>query len=391
MLTFKLALKNLIGAGTRTWLNVAVTSFSFVLIIFMGGMYQGFLEHASQVIIETAVAGGAYWHPAYDPDDPFTLENSHGPMPEAVAVQVSAGDAMPILVTQGSIYPDGRMTPVLIKGVPPDQGIVTLPTAVLGEYSGSSIPVLIGAGMAQSVRLSEGDFVTVRWRDASGTYDADEAEVVSIMRVENPGVDAGQIWVPLNRLQMMLGIPGEATYVVVASDAELLAEAGDWEPKPAAFFLREYEAIIESKQSGASILYIMFLALAAMGIFNSQVLSIFRRRKEIGTLMALGMARNRVVGLFTAEGGMHSVLAFVLAVIWGGPLLLYVATTGLPLPYDAEEFGIIMAPRLFGVYSASLIIGTTALVAAIVTLVSYLPSRKIAKMKPTEALSGREG
>lgn len=389
MLTFKLALKNLLGAGTRTWLNVAVTSFSFVLIIFMGGMYQGFLEHASEVTIETAVAGGAYWHPAYDPDDPFTLEDSHGPMPEAVAVQVSAGDAMPTLVTQGSIYPNGRMTPVLIKGIPPDQGIVTLPTAVLGEYGGSSIPVLIGAGMAQSTRLSEGDFVTVRWRDASGTYDADEAEVVSIMRVENPGVDAGQIWVPLNRLQIMLGIPGEATYVVVASDAELLAETGDWVPKPAAFFLREFEAIIESKQSGASILYIMFLALAAMGIFNSQVLSIFRRRKEIGTLMALGMVRSRVIALFTAEGGMHSILAFILGAIWGGPLLFFVATKGIPLPYDPTEFGVIMAPRLMGVYGVSMILGTTLLVAIIVTVVSYIPARKIAKLKPTEALTGR--
>jgi ABC-type lipoprotein release transport system permease subunit len=189
MLLFKLALKNLLGAGTRTWLNVAVTSFSFVLIIFMSGFYQGFLEYAQQVTLETQVAGGAYWHPAYDPDDPFTFDDAHGIPPGPVSEQLVVGAAMPILLTQGSIYPEGRMMPVVVKGIPPDQNIVTLPTAVLGEYTGSAIPVLIGAGMANSAQLEEGDVFTVRWRDVHGTYDADEAEVVSIMRVENPGVD----------------------------------------------------------------------------------------------------------------------------------------------------------------------------------------------------------
>jgi len=389
MLLFKLALKNLLGAGTRTWLNVAVTSFSFVLIVFMSGFYQGFLEYAQQVTLETQVAGGAYWHPAYDPDDPFTLDEAHGIPPGPVSEQLATGDAMPILLTQGSIYPEGRMMPVMIKGIPPDQNIVTLPTAVLGEYTGSAIPVLIGAGMAHSAQLEIGDVFTVRWRDARGTYDADEAEVISVMRVENPGVDVGQLWLPLEKLRDMLEMPGEATYVVAASGTELLTDIGEWQPKPVIFFMQDYLDVIEMKSSNAKVMYAVLLAMAAMGIFNSQVLSIFRRRKEIGTLMALGMIRSRVVALFTAEGGMHSILAFILGAIWGGPLLFLVATKGIPLPYDPTEFGVIMAPRLMGVYGVSMILGTTLLVAIIVTLVSYIPARKIAKLKPTEALTGR--
>ena len=389
MLLFKLALKNLLGAGTRTWLNVAVTSFSFVLIIFMSGFYQGFLEYAQKVTLDTEVAGGAYWHPAYDPDDPFSFDDAHGVPPTAISAQVAASDGMPILLTQGSIYPEGRMMPAMFKGIPPDQNIVILPTAVLDEYTGSAIPVLIGAGMAHSAQLAEGDVFTIRWRDVHGTYDADEAEVVSIMRVENPGVDVGQLWIPLDRLQDMLEMPDEATYVVTASGAELLTDIGEWQAKPVLFFIQEYLDVIEMKSSNDKVLYAVLLAMAALGIFNSQVLSIFRRRKEIGTLMALGMTRSRVVALFTAEGGMHSILAFIFGAIWGGPLLYFVATKGLPMPYDPSEFGVIMAPRLIGVYGAGMILGTTLLVAVIVTAVSYLPARKIAKLKPTEALTGR--
>ena len=41
MISFKLALRNLLGAGLRTWLNVIVLSFSFVVIIWMKGLLDG--------------------------------------------------------------------------------------------------------------------------------------------------------------------------------------------------------------------------------------------------------------------------------------------------------------------------------------------------------------
>lgn len=385
----KLALKNLIGAGTRTWLNVFVTSITFVLIIFMSGLYQGMIESNKRIMIETEIGGGEYWHPSYDPHDPFTLEASHGPLPASIADQVVAGAGTPVLITQGSIYPEGRLRPVLIKGILPEQQVVTLPTGILSGYAGESIPVLIGAGMARTTKLKVGDSFTVRWRDAHGTYDADEAEVVSIMSVENFKVDQGQIWVPLERLQRMLDMPGEATFVVVSQEADLVASPGDWHTMDVDALTEDFARIMQTSQASMSIMYLIFLALAAMGIFNSQVLSIFRRRKEIGTLMALGMPRGRVIGLFTTEGGLHSLLALILAALYGGPFLYWTATNGIPLPFDYAEFGFLISPRMVSVYPAGLFVSTTLLITLIVTVVSYLPARRIAKMKPTEAITGR--
>jgi ABC-type antimicrobial peptide transport system permease subunit len=48
-----------------------------------------------------------------------------------------------------------------------------------------------------------------------------------------------------------------------------------------------------------------------------------------------------------------------------------------------------MAEKLYPVYSIWLIAGTVAIVFLVTTAVSYWPSRKIAKMNPTEALRGR--
>ena len=81
---FKIAIKNLLGAKLRTWLNVFVTSISFFMIIFLSGMYDGMREHAKQVSIDTEIAGGAYWHPKYDPNDPFSFEDAHSIIPDKI-------------------------------------------------------------------------------------------------------------------------------------------------------------------------------------------------------------------------------------------------------------------------------------------------------------------
>jgi putative ABC transport system permease protein len=131
------------------------------------------------------------------------------------------------------------------------------------------------------------------------------------------------------------------------------------------------------------------LLLAMLAIFDTQVLSIFRRQKEIGTYVALGYTRKEVVGLFTVEGSMHAVLAAILATIYGLPFLAWQAEVGWTMPMDASQFGMAMAQTLYPKYTAGLVVSTVLLVTITTAIVSYLPSRKIARMNPTEALRGK--
>ncbi len=388
---FKIAMKNLLGAKLRTWLNVFVTAISFFMIIFMSGMYDGMREHAKQVSIDTEIAGGVYWHPEYDPMDPITYEDAHAIPPDAVVALVIQGQAVPVLVSQASIYPNGRIMPVVMKGIVPEQNIVNMPTQTLVDHKDSTIPVLIGRGMANYAKLEVGDAFIIRWLDANRTYDADEGVVVHIMDTENFKVDLGQIWIPLDRAQAMLAMEGEATYVTYAEGLSVVEDIGNWIPRDVKYLIRDMEALIEADEPNAAIIYIILLALAAMGIFNAQVLSIFRRGKEIGTLMALGMPRGQVVRLFTLEGGLNAFLAVIMTVIIFGPVLWYFGAYGINLgiDYSGGEMGLIIAKRLIPVYSIGLLITTTFIVSIIVLIVSYIPSRRIAKMKPTDALRGK--
>ena len=386
---FNIALKNLLGARLRTILNVFVTAFSFFIILFFLGMYDGMLQHAKNVTIDTEIAGGAYWHPKYDPLDPMSYEDAHSNLPDDIQALIDKKQAFSVLVSQVSIYPGGRIMPAILKGIPPDQNIVNMPTEALIGINDGTIPVLIGKGMAKDSKLKVGDSFTIRWMDADKTYDADEATVVYIMDTENFKLDMGHIWVPLNIAQSMLGMKEEATYVTYAQGLTDNIDSKHWISRDVNYLVQDMEAIIEADKPGAQIMYMILLALAAMGIFNAQVLSIFKRGKEIGTLMALGMTRSRVVGLFTLEGGLNAVLATIMMIILFGPVLWYFGVEGIPLPIDYSEMGLIMAKRLIPIYSIGLIISTMLLVSIIVLIVSYIPSRKISHMKPTDALRGK--
>ena len=388
---FKIAIKNLLGAKLRTWLNVFVTSLSFFMIILFSAMYDGMREHAKQVTIDTEIAGGSYWHPKYDPLDPMTFEDAHSVPPSAIKGLVNQGKAFPVLVSQASIYPNGRIMPVIMKGIIPEQNIVNMPTKMLAGHDKIAIPVLIGRSMAKDAKLEVGDTFTIRWLDANRTYDADEGTVVHIMDTENFKLDMGHIWVPLHKAQEMLEMKKEATYVTYTEGLPIVENKGDWIPRDVTYLIRDMEALIEADEPNAAIFYIILLCFAGMGIFNAQVLSIFRRGKEIGTLMALGMTRARVVGLFTLEGGLNALLAAIMTVILFGPLLWYFGANGiwLGMDYSDGSMGLIVEKYLIPVYSVGLVVTTTIVVSIIVLIVSYLPSRRIARMKPTDALRGK--
>jgi ABC-type lipoprotein release transport system permease subunit len=333
--------------------------------------------------------GGQYWQEKYDPFDPLSLQDAHSPVPESLQTQIDKGLATPILISQATIYPEGRLQTIQMKGIDPAQSIVNLPTQLLDQES-EDLPALIGTRMAKNTGLEIGDTVTVRWRDAQGTFDARDAKIVQIMKTSVPSVDQAQIWVPLDKLQSLTRMENEANLVILAQDTREFPQTSGWIHKDMDFLLKDINYLVKTKQTGGSIIYVILLSLAMLAIFNTQVLSIFRRRKEMGTLMSMGMTRGKLIRLFTLEGAMHSVLAAIVAAIYGIPLLLWSAKKGWAMPEAVDDYGIAgLSDALFPVYGTGLVIGTTILILVVTTIVSFMPTRKIAKLKPTDALRGK--
>ena len=381
-LAFQLAYKNLVGAGLRTWLNVGVLAFSFIIIIFYNGLIDGWNEQAKHDSIAWEYGNGQLLHADYDPFDPFTILDGHGVLENELSKNLA-----PILLRQASIYPEGRMFSVALKGIDVNQTTLKLPTASL-KNSNAKIPAMMGINMADAANLKKGDEVLLRWRDQGGTFDAAKITVVDIFETNVPTVDMGQVWIPIRKMWEMTGLENHTTFYVANENFQPSNISG-WKYQSQETLLSDLNEIIAMKKISGSIMYLLLLAIALLAIFDTQVLSVFRRQKEIGTYISLGMTRAQVVGLFKVEGSMYSIFAMILGSIVGIPLFAYLAKIGIGMPAASRDMGVPLAERIFPVFGIQLIVGTILLVVIASTIVSFLPARKIAKMNPVLALKGK--
>lgn len=379
-LAFQLAYKNLIGAGLRTWLNVGVLAFTFLLIVFFNALLDGWNAQAKRDSIDWEFGLGQLIHPNFDPNDPFSIQDGHGIQNEKV-------NGVPILIQQGTIYPEGRMLPILLCGIEQKQNVVQIPTNKLFLNDSLNIPIVIGKQMANAAKLEIGDEVMLRWRDANGTFDAKNLKVAFIFKSYVPTVDNGKIWLDLNQLQEMTKLQKHATYYIL--NKEYTQNNTNWKYKTQDELLSQINEIIAMKKVSTSITYMLLLTIALLAIFDTQVLSIFRRQKEIGTYMALGMTRWQVVSIFTVEGAMYSIFALVIGSLIGIPTFGYLAIKGITFPSMSQDMGVAMADKIFPVFGITLLAATVALVVISATIVSFLPAKKIAKMNPVDALKGK--
>ena len=388
MLAIKLAFKNLMGAGLRTWLNVSVLSFAFVVIIFYNGMIDGW-NRQSRIDTQAWETGeGQFWHPEYDRYDAFTIQDSHKPLSAEILSEIAKKNLVPELIAQATAFPQGRAQGVILRGIDPGQTILKIPTATLTESDDVDYAI-IGKRMAESSKLGIGDKLLIRWRDKNGTFDAREIQIASIFNCDVPTVDKGQIYLRLEVLEKMMGMENEATLLVAGKDF-VYKDLNGWEFKDQGFLLADMDKIIQTKKAGGTIIEGLLLIIALIAIFDTQVLSIFRRQKEIGTYIALGMTRSQVVGIFTVEGAAHSILAALLGAVYGIPLFMLINKSGIPMGLAKDiNTDLPIAEAIYPYYSLQLIIITIILVVISATIVSYMPARRISKMQPTDALKGK--
>jgi ABC-type antimicrobial peptide transport system permease subunit len=112
------------------------------------------------------------------------------------------------------------------------------------------------------------------------------------------------------------------------------------------------------------------LVLAAVGLYGTIAYAASRRTREVGIRVALGARRGDVVRLILGEGGRLAAagLGAGLVLAAGAGRLLAGLLLGVS-PFDAATYG-----------------ATTALLAAIALLASWLPARRAAAATPLRVL-----
>lgn len=125
----------------------------------------------------------------------------------------------------------------------------------------------------------------------------------------------------------------------------------------------------------------VILATMLLGVSNTVLLGVSQRRREIGTLRALGLTRAEVVRLVTYEA------LFIAMMGWGiGFLTGHIVTSTLSTGrLEMDAVGVWLAPGR----TVPWVVGASLLAALVAALAgSALPARRAAALEPAEALAG---
>jgi len=338
-------------------------------------------------MVRTDVAGGHYRLAGFDILSPTEWEDMTFPAPASLTT-LPPGEKAEVLVQQGQIFPRRRLFPVQLRGMDMRQTLIDVPLDRLKEQPpvvGNELPVILGSKMAERAKLKTGDTVVLKWRDRHGVVDARDIRVVDVAPMINPRIDEGVVWLRLDHLRALTRREGEVSWVAVKQDQGRVAGLEFQSPE---VLMEDILHLIKTDRRYGRIFWAILTFLAGIGVFNTQILNVFRRQKEIGTLMAMGMTSRQVVTLFTLEGSLAAFLSLFAALLLGTGLFTWFQSVGLDVSHLSESSIPVRERVLLKIFPGEAA-ATGAVIAAIMVVVSWLPVRKISRLDPTLALRGK--
>ena len=145
--------------------------------------------------------------------------------------------------------------------------------------------------------------------------------------------------------------------------------------------LENFVDMIETMSKVFLYVGIGFAVFSALLLMNFIGISISYKKKEIGILRALGARGRDVYGIFLNESLIITLINFVVSLVFtiGGVILINYFVT--------KELGIHLTLLSFGIRQILLLLAVSVVVAVVA---SFLPTHKVSKMKPIDAILDRK-
>jgi putative ABC transport system permease protein len=256
-------------------------------------------------------------------------------------------------------------------------------------------PVILGAGLAQSLGAQEGDLLTLLSTTADGALNGIDVTVAGTFSTGFKEADDRLLSVRLETAQRLLDSE-RVNKLVVGLDrtenTELVKErlTGLIEQNQLGLALRtwsELSVVYRQVTATFSVIFavmgLIIFVLVVLSSSNTMMMAVFERIREIGTLMALGTSRARILRLFLLEGLVMGVLGGAASVVLAwvlGTLINRAQIYVPPPPGTTSGFPITVqhVPEVF--------VGVFLLAVVMMVLGSVIPAMKGARLKVVDAL-----
>ncbi|MBO8142335.1 MAG: ABC transporter permease [Firmicutes bacterium] len=406
-LLIRLAVRNLWRNRRRTILTFGAVALGIVYLILVDSLLRGLTQSSIDNLLDFESGDLQIHAPGYfDEREDLPLEPAL-PVDRLInEVRAVAGvrAAAPRLVAPARLHAGWEEFPVVLVGIEPelDSGTLRIMDYVEGRApENGAAEAMIGASLAELLEIGTGDWVVLTTRTRDGAIQALDVRVTGLVRTPNPNVNRNHVYLPLNTLGESLAVPGEATVIVVRAGAgeslkelarrvgEHLAAAGTaadvytWEQSNA-----ELVALIRTETVSDGLVIAIILAISLVGIANTTLLSALERRREIGTMKALGMREGEIVGLFLLEAVATGLLAVGTGFAVGAAANAYLVAVGMDISafFGDLDVGYPVTGVVYGVWHPQTFVLAGAAGLVTCALAAYLPARRAARQDAAATL-----
>ncbi|MEW5737918.1 MAG: FtsX-like permease family protein [Myxococcota bacterium] len=398
-----LAVRNVTRSKARTALTVGMLFFGVMMSLTLSGFVLGVGETLVDEAIKARVGAIEVHRAGYFAErdkSPLKLDLEQGGALEAKLKGTPHVTGVTPRILFGGLLTNGsRGTMVQATAVEPSSVFTALPLAdkyVEGGYLKPSDTngLIVGTVMGHSLALTRDTPVMLQAQAQNGRENALDLELRGTMGGQNPLESKRAITVPLAFAQSLLGMKGRVTEYVLAVDAPENVEATAAALR--ASLGNEYEVhtweelrpvlrdarIIQRAILGA--VSLVFLIIAVFGVANTMLMTVMERTREIGTMLAVGMTRAQIAGLFLLEAAVQALLGASLGVVVATVIVRVAASQGgFFVSMGEGQGGQHVMPMLLP--GAVVIAVVAATLGALLAAVS--PALRASRLRPVEALS----
>ncbi len=397
----QLALRNLFRHRVRSIVTLSAIAFSTIVLVLAAGFIEWIFSDLRRTTIESGLGHIQVMRHDYlgrGVADPYAYL-----LPDK-APELATIEATPHVKTVGGrlnfsgliSFQDSTLSFVGIGVEPGKEEIVS---RNLTFISGSNLvdqggnEIVVGEGLAANIGLKTGDRVVLLINTTSGSVRAVEATVRGIFSTQVRAFDEVAIRMPLTMARRLLHVGGVHVWVVALDDVANVDEASAHlkSTLDASRFdvvrwvdLSDFYTKTVTFLSGQlGVMRVLIAIIIILGVSNMLIMNVLERTGEIGSLMAMGNRRRKVVALFLTESFYLGLIGGAIGIVLALLLAKLISAIGVPMPPPPG--------RTVGYVGAILVTGPILISAFGVTLVTTVlaglyPARKASRLVIVDAL-----
>lgn len=400
----RLAWRNVWRNPRRSILTILAVAFATTLLVFMLSFQFGSYEEMIGASVRLTTGHLQIQAPGYN-ESPKMRNVVKNPIAVTAAIDSVEGLTGVSARSEGFALAasEERTRGVMVMGVDPqtEPTVSALPEQVRkGRYlePGERGAGISGTLLAERLKVSIGDEITLLGQGRDGSVAATVVEIVGIFRAGIDEFDRSTLQITRAEFDETFAMRGAVHRIVITAKSLGAAERAKATLKrlPAlkglgvlgwSDLMPGLKQSIQLDLVSGIIMYLVLVIVVAFSILNTFLMAIFERTREFGVMMAIGTRPGRLVKLVLAESMAMTGVGLIVGMALGTGITLWFSVHGIGLGEAGAmlaEYGIPdrLHPRLS---LLSLLLGPAA-VLVITFLAALYPALKIPRLDPVEAM-----